>query len=51
MHTQIFKHPEQVQELSIEAVVDMLSERQADSVFLICAKLSNYKSLWELQFK
>ena len=45
------KHPEQVQKLSIESLVDMVSEGQADSVFFICAKLSNCKSLWELQFK
>ena len=40
------EHPVQMQDLSRDSLIETLAEGQADSIFLICSKLSNSKSMW-----
>ena len=44
------EHPVQMQDLSRDSLIETLVDGKADSIFCICAKLSNSKSMWELHF-
>ena len=43
-------HPNLLEDLSCKDLISALSEGNSDSIFDMCSKMSNYHSLWNVDF-